>query len=156
MNAADIMIRQVVKVKEYDTVKEVLERLIAYRISGLPVVNDRNEIVGMIGYRDIMKRIGRFEPMIILAVCNPFMPLPVFYDEEELEHKLYCLISRNVMEVANRHVPVVHMNAEIDEVAALLGKKYVNKVAVENNGALVGLISRGDMMRCVSACYLTN
>ena len=46
MKAHDIMNRYVYKVKETDTVRSVIERFIQHRISGLPVVNERNEIVG--------------------------------------------------------------------------------------------------------------
>jgi CBS domain-containing protein len=41
MQAHEIMISQVYKVKETDTVRSVIEKFIEHRISGLPVVNER-------------------------------------------------------------------------------------------------------------------
>ncbi|WP_420872006.1 CBS domain-containing protein [Cohnella rhizosphaerae] len=61
MLAQDIMIKQVYKVKESDTVRRVIERFIEHGISGLPVVNDRNEIVGYVSDGDVMRYIGKHE-----------------------------------------------------------------------------------------------
>lgn len=41
MQAQDIMVNRVYKVKENDTVRAVIDKFIEYRISGLPIVNDR-------------------------------------------------------------------------------------------------------------------
>ena len=55
MRANEIMISHVYKVKESDSVRSVIEKFSAYRISGLPVVNDRNEIVAYVSDGDAMR-----------------------------------------------------------------------------------------------------
>ncbi|WP_027092254.1 HPP family protein [Cohnella thermotolerans] len=56
MKAHEVMIRQVHKVKESDTVRSVVEKFIAHGISGLPVVNERNEIVGIISRGNVIRQ----------------------------------------------------------------------------------------------------
>lgn len=55
MKARDIMIKEVLKVKDDSTVKDVLEIFSTHKISGLPVVNNRNETIGYISDGDIMR-----------------------------------------------------------------------------------------------------
>ena len=65
MQAYEIMMNRTYKVKESDTVRSVIEKFIAYRISGLPVVNDSNEIVAYISDGDIMRYIGKYNDFVI-------------------------------------------------------------------------------------------
>ena len=48
MQAHEMMFSEVYKVKETDSVRSVIRNFIEYRISGVPVVNDRNEIVAYV------------------------------------------------------------------------------------------------------------
>lgn len=84
IKARDIMIKEVLKVKDDSTVKDVLEIFSTYKISGLPVVNDRNEIIGFISDWDIMRWIGKKEPVLI----DLFFVNAVFLDQESLEENL--------------------------------------------------------------------
>ena len=54
MLAHEIMMDHVHKVKGSDNVRAVIEKFILHRISGLPIVNDRNEIIGYVSDGDIM------------------------------------------------------------------------------------------------------
>lgn len=152
MVVSDIIVRDVVKVKESDRIRDVLERFLLYRICELPVVNDRNEIVGWISDREIMKRIGRTSPVIVpVMVCSVLFPYEVWFDDEEIDRKLYRLMDCNVMEVATRKAPVIRFDSELDDAAALLGRMDACSLLVEKNGVLAGRISPGDILRCVAA-----
>lgn len=144
MQSFEIMIPQVYKVKEYDTVREVIEKFLKYRISGLPVVNDRNEIVAYISDGDIMRFIGNHEDRIVSYFNYSFV---VKGDEDEFEERVQKLLDINVLEIAKRKVIKVSWDEEIENIAAILGKKQIKKLPVERNGVLVGIISRGDVIR---------
>ena len=144
MQAYKIMISPVKKVKETDTVRYVIEKFIENRISGLPVVNERNEIVGYISDGDIMRYIGKhqyrfFDPLQSVFVING--------DHEDFEQKIRELLELNVMSIAKRKVYKVSWDEELENISAILGKKQIKKVPVERNGVLVGIISRGDVIR---------
>ncbi|AZU61707.1 CBS domain-containing protein [Neobacillus mesonae] len=144
MLAHEIMVHQVHKVKENDTVRFVIEKFIDHRISGLPVVNDRNEIVGFISDGDIMRYIGKHEDRV---VDNFYYAFVIKGDQEEFEEREQRLLQLNVLEIAKRKVFRVPWNEPIENIAAILGKKQIKKVPVERNGVLVGIISRGDVIR---------
>ncbi|WP_029192470.1 CBS domain-containing protein [Paenibacillus harenae] len=143
MQAHEIMIRNVYKVKEYDTVRSVIERFIQHRISGLPVVNDRNEIVGYISDGDIMRYIGKKEDRVV----NLIYYSTVISDAEAFEEKVERILDLNVMTIAKKKVVTAPWEEDIDRIATILGQKQIKKVPIERNGVLVGIISRGDIIR---------
>ncbi|TNJ66423.1 CBS domain-containing protein [Paenibacillus hemerocallicola] len=144
MQAHDIMTSRVYKVKESDTVRAVIEKFIDHRISGLPVVNDRNEIVAYVSDGDIMRYIGKHEDVVIDVL---YFSTVLKGDAEEFEERARSLLQLNVMRIAHRKVLTVSWDEEIEQIAAILGKKHIKKLPVERNGVLVGIISRGDVVR---------
>lgn len=144
MQAHEIMINQVYKVKENDTVRAVIEKFLEYRISGLPVVNDRNEIVAYVSDGDIMKYIGKHNDVVIDAFI--FVNV-VKGDNEGFVERGKRLLSLNIMDIAQTKVIKVAWDEEIENIATILGKRKIKKLPVERNGVLVGIISRGDVIR---------
>ncbi|WP_442600427.1 CBS domain-containing protein [Neobacillus sp. D3-1R] len=144
MQAHEIMNTQVIKVKEQDTVRSVIEKFIEHRISGLPVVNDRNEIVGYISDGDILRYIGKHEDRVVDAFYYTFV---INGDDDDFEERARRLLDISVLKIAKRKVFTVQWNEEMENIAASLGKKQIKKLPVERNGVLVGIISRGDVIR---------
>ncbi|QSF46364.1 CBS domain-containing protein [Paenibacillus tianjinensis] len=144
MKAHEFMIRQVYKVKEYDTVRTFIEKCIEHRISGMPVINDRNEIVAYLSDGDIMRYIGKHDDLIV----DSFFQVNVIKgDEDEFEERTRRLLNLNVMAIAKKKVITVSWDEDIERIAAILGKKQIKKVPVERNRVLMGIISRGDVIR---------
>ncbi|MGG3471005.1 CBS domain-containing protein [Neobacillus pocheonensis] len=151
MQANKIMINPVIKVKETDTVRNVIEKFIENRISGLPVVNERNEIVGYISDGDIMRYIGKHQYRFFDPLQSVFV---IKGDHEDFEQKIRNLLELNVMSIAKRKVYKVSWDEEIETIASILGNKQIKKLPVERNGVLVGIISRGDVIRLSFRTFL--
>ncbi|MBD0382471.1 CBS domain-containing protein [Paenibacillus sedimenti] len=151
MKASDIMVSQVVKVLEGDTIRTVLEKFVTHRIGGMPVVNHCNQIKGYISDGDIMRAVGCQTKVVI---ASPFFS-SIWHDTQTMEDKYRDVIAANVMDIATRRVVTVHVDLPADEVATILGRRHLKKVIVEkNDGYLAGIISRGDMVRFLNDQYL--
>jgi CBS domain-containing protein len=150
MQASDIMISQVYKVKENDKVKAVIEKFSDHRISGLPIVNERNEVVAYISDGDIMRYIGKKH------MTMDFYNFAQIYEHEKeyFEIKSKSILSLNVLAIAKKRVIKVQWDTPIEEITAILGEKKIKKVPVERKGVLVGIISRGDVIRHVFKQFL--
>jgi CBS domain-containing protein len=150
MQASDIMISQVYKVKENDKVKAVIEKFSDHRISGLPIVNERNEVIGYISDGDIMRYIGKKH-----MAMDIFNFAQIYEHEKEyFEQKSKTILNLNVMAIAKKKVLKVQWDTPIEEIAGILGEKKIKKVPVERKGVLVGIISRGDVIRHVFKQFL--
>jgi CBS domain-containing protein len=150
MHANDIMISQVYKVKESEKVKAVIEKFTDHRISGLPIVNERNEVVAYISDGDIMRYIGKKH------MTMDFFNFAEIYemDQEYFLQKSKSILNLNVMAIAKKKVIKVQWDTTIEEIASILGEKKIKKVPVERKGVLVGIISRGDVIRHVFKQFL--
>lgn len=144
MKAHEIMISPVYTVKESDSIRSVIEKFIQYRISGLPVINDTNKIVAYISDGDILRYIGKHEN----AGFYTFeMMAYIKGDVDNFKQRTQRILNINVMMIAQRKVITVSWDEEIENIAAILGKKQIKKLPVERDGKLVGIISRGDVIR---------
>lgn len=144
MKAYEIMNKEVYKVMENDTVRVVVKKFIENGISGLPVVNEKNEIVAYVSDGDIMRYIGKHEKLVVdffyyVAVING--------DDDDFESRVQKILDLNILQIAQRKCIKVSQDEEIENIAALLAKKNIKKLPVEHQGKLVGIISRGDVIR---------
>ncbi|MEW8976467.1 MAG: CBS domain-containing protein, partial [Exiguobacterium sp.] len=57
------------------------------------------------------------------------------------------ILNRPVMELARRKVVTADADTEMEEIAATLGSKRIKKLPILKAGRLVGIISRGDVIR---------
>ncbi|NIK79168.1 CBS domain-containing protein [Paenibacillus castaneae] len=144
MKAHEIMITDVFKVTEQDTIRSILKQFIDNRISGLPVVNNKNEITAYVSDGDIMRFIGKHKDFVIDTIY--YMDV-IKGDDDEFEERAKKIVDLNVMEIAQKKVHKVKWDDEVEDIAAILGKKRIKKLPVERNGRLVGIISRGDVIR---------
>ncbi|MFD2117465.1 CBS domain-containing protein [Paenibacillus yanchengensis] len=144
MKAHEIMIPNVFKVKENDTIRMVVKKFIDHNISGLPVVNEQNQIVAFISDGDIMSYIGKHDDIIL----DMFFLVSYFQgDEDNYEDRIKEVLDVNVMRLATKKIVKVQHDTDIENIATMLAKRQIKKVPVEKDGVLVGVISRGDVIR---------
>lgn len=144
MKAHEIMKNQVVKVKEQDCVYEGIKKMLKYNISGLPVVNDRNEVIAFLSDEDIMAAIGKQNEIVLgtLSYADVFKINPKGFAERAQE-----ILPLNIMEIAQKKVYTVKWDESVENIAAAMAKKKIKQLPVVRNGVLVGVISRSDVIR---------
>lgn len=148
----NIMETDVYVADENNMVAEVLRLLVEKRTSGVPIVNQDHQVVGFISDGDIMKFIAKQDPRIIDMTSF----VTVWYDVESFDKKLEDLLKINVMELATTKVISVSPDDGIDDVARILGKRKIKKVPVEQDGVLVGVISRSGIIRYIVNKHLSQ
>jgi len=142
MKAFEIMINEVFRVRENDSIRIVIETFINKRISGLPVINAKNEVVGYISDGDIMRYTCKNNDRIIDTSYYIFL----FKGDCFLE-RTKKILDLNVMEIASKKVIKVSWDEDIENISSILVKKTLKKLPVERDGKIVGIISRGDVIR---------
>jgi len=147
MNAKvrDIMKTDVYTVTDEANIGEVIRILVDNQINGVPIVDGKEKVVGFISDGDIMKFVAKQNPRIIDMTSF----ITVWYDTESFEKKMDDLMDLNVMELATTKLVSVEADYDIDEAAKVLGDKKIKKVPVLENGKLVGVITRSDILRYI-------
>ena len=140
ITAAEIMTRDVVTVNPDTPVADVAAAMGWRGISGLPVVDAENKVVGMISEKDFLSRMGVQEPqsfMSLVANClktKGCVALPI-----------KAVLAKDIMSA-----PAVSVLPEtpVRTIAAMLTANRINRVAVTDLEArLMGLVSRGDIVK---------
>ncbi len=144
MQARDIMTRDVVTFAPATTVAEAATTLATQHISGAPVVAADGSVVGMVTEGDLWRR-----PEIGTERRHSWWE-PLFADSRSLAQEYIKSHGHKVEDVMTREVIAVGEETPLGEVVALLERKRIKRVPVVRAGKLVGLISRGDIVRLVA------
>lgn len=123
IRVSDYMSRNLITFKPDQSVMEVMDTLIKYKISGGPVVNDKNELVGIISEGDCMKQISESryynQPMDNITVEKHMVK-----DVETIDGNL------NVFDAAQKFV-----------------NSRIRRFPILEDGKLVGQISQKDVLK---------
>ncbi|MDA1053482.1 MAG: CBS domain-containing protein [Planctomycetota bacterium] len=119
LKAKHIRTSPVLTVTSSTTVGDVLDLMGQHSVSGLPVIDDEQNLVGMVTEFDLL--------MLLLTADNSNGALPV-------------------SSVMSTDVVCVDENASIPETVRHFRDKRIGRVPVVRNGKLIGIISRRDLI----------
>jgi CBS domain-containing protein len=144
LKVRDLMTTQVFTAREETPVHEVAGLMVEHAISGVPVLDGAGKMVGLISERELVLRSTRLEPPPFLPVLDARIPLetPAHY-RKRIQH----IIGTRAADVMVEEFSTIAPDAEIEDLAALMTQPGVNPVAVIEEGVLVGIVSRTDIVR---------
>ncbi len=139
--ASEIMSRDIITAKEDTDIHEAGRLLIKHKISGMPVIDNENHIVGMITEADLLTIAGIprghvFNDVVMKYVLNK--PTP--------QHRA----GKKVKDIMSSPVITVSPDTTVKKIAIILDEKRIKRVpVVDEANKLVGIVSRGDIIRVV-------
>jgi CBS domain-containing protein len=142
MKVETIMTREVVSVAPGASIDKAAQLMVDHGISGLPVVDDTGALVGIVSEGDL---IVRQKPRTELRWWEIF-----FSDAERLAREYQKATGTTVAEVMTRQIVCVRPEASIEETAALFHEHNIRRVPVVRDGALVGIVSRADLIKALA------
>ena len=143
MLAKDIMTAEVVFVKKDDLVEDVIKILMERNISGVPVVDEENCVIGIVTEGDLIYRSKKLKIPTFFSILDGYVFLE---STKTIEKQLRKMVGYRVEDIMTAEVMTVEENATVEEVATIMTKKKINRVPVVNNKKLVGIISRRDII----------
>ncbi len=141
MNAQDAMTKDVVTVGPQATVGEIAGLLVRHRISAVPVVSEDNRVVGIVSQTDLGHRSETGTEK------RRKWWLEVFADADSKAREYIKSHGLKAHDVMSRVVISVSRQASLAEVADVLDTHRIRQVPVMDDGKLVGMISRTDLVR---------
>jgi CBS domain-containing protein len=154
MYAADVMTTDVETVSPDDDVGKVLARLAKVPYSGFPVVED-GEVVGIVTEGDLVDLFEVEDRVLWIPIgLPPFVDtltyaVDVSWDDLDLGLELASHADDPIRDVMTTDVDTVSPDASFDDLLALLASedRDINRVPVLENGELVGIVTRQDLLR---------
>ena len=131
-----------------DSIRSVAQILASNKTSGVPIVDNKNKVVGFVSDGDIMKYIGRNDA----AILDGSLMLYRVPDDQSFVGRVAELLDLNVMRIATKNVISVDSGSELDKACRLLAEKRIKKApVVDEKGILIGSLSRSDIIRSTMA-----
>ncbi len=118
VKAKDIMTRNVITVKADTPVEIIIKILTVRKLTGLPVVDDDNKLLGIISEKDLL--------------C-------LLFKNENLN-------DLKAMDYMTRDVESFDMEDTLEDVCTFLIGKPFRRVTVVSDGKLMGIVSRTDII----------
>jgi CBS domain-containing membrane protein len=144
VKVAEIMTKDVAAVFGDTPLKDVASIMAASNVSGVPVIDVDGKVIGVVSEKDLLSVMGGGSAktfMEVMAQClkgRSCLAIPV--------------IEKVAVDIMSAPALTVREDTPVVEVAELLTQKGVNRVpVVDANGRMVGIVSRGDVVR--SSCF---
>jgi len=136
----DVMTKNVVTVSPNADLHETAHLLSENRISGMPVVDEKNHVIGVISEADLLILAGLEREHSFRDILRNILgePLPARKHGDKV---------KDVMSF-----PPVTSKADDDvrEVAQIFDERRIKRLpVVDDEGRLIGIISRGDIVRAI-------
>ncbi|MHB8809468.1 MAG: CBS domain-containing protein [Desulfobulbaceae bacterium] len=145
--AQDIMTREVVTVQETLSVRELAKILLDKKISGVPVVDIQGGLIGVVTENDLIDQTKKVHIPTVMAFFDSFVFLE---NPERLEKDLKKMAAATVADICSREVVSVTPATPLDELATLMAEKKVHTLPVMDDGRLVGVIGKSDIIRTLA------
>jgi len=147
MLARDLMTRDVVTVGRETTVKDVARLLLEHKISGLPVTDEENRVVGIVSEGDLIYQDKKLYTPAFLEILGGVIYLE---NPNRLGQDLMKMTAVKVGDLMTTKVYSVREDAPLEEIATIMVEKKVNRVpVVDRAGRLAGIVSRQDLVKAM-------
>ncbi len=151
LKARDLMTTEVVTLKPDETVKKAVIKFALDNISGAPVVDSRNHLLGILSENDILNLIMYYQQRLDSEQSEAEM-LTYSMDSSDddnsgaLKRISDEISNMPVSDVMTRTVLTTTPDASVMEVLKSMINLKVNRLPVVEKGVLVGILTRGDII----------
>ncbi len=150
LKVRDLMTTQLVTLQPTDTVKKAAIKFAVDNISGAPVVDNRNHLLGILSENDILNTILKYQ-LVLDDENHDSVMLTYSMDSptetDDILKKVSEEISNiEVSAIMTRTVLTTTPDTTIMEVLKAMIEMKVNRVPVVEKGVVIGIISRGDII----------
>jgi len=145
MQVRDIMTKKVVSATPEATVDRIIELMLKHRISAVPVLDASGAIVGIVSEGDLMRRVEG------AGAQTGSWWLSLFSGTTKTAADFVKLRGQHARDIMTRNVITVVPDTPVGDAARLLERRRIKRVPVVEDGVLVGLVSRANLLHALAA-----
>ncbi len=141
---ADIMTRSVVTVRRETSIRDLSEIFRNHSFGSVPVVDDSGHLLGIVTASDLVEQGRNLHIPTVLSIFDWVIPLG---GERSLEKDLQRITAQTVAEICSSDVVTVTPGDPVSTAADIMSERKLHALPVVDNGLLVGMVSRIDIIR---------
>ena len=134
----NIMKKDVYMIKSNESIVEALQMMNEKKVSGLPVVDQNEHLVGFISDGDIIRHLSSEHSIFVNSDS---------FDKMEFNTALDSIITKNVLSIAEKRVITVNATDDLGEVCYKLAENGLKKAPVMQGEKMIGIINASNIIK---------
>ncbi len=143
-NAKNIMETNIITVTPDTEISRAVKILLDNHINGVPVVNDKEELVGILCQSDLIFQQKEMPIPPIFTILDSIIPLS---SSKKMEASFKKLSATSVEQAMVKNPVTVTSDAPVSEIASLMVEKHFHTLPVVDGKKLVGIIGKEDVLK---------
>ncbi|MBW2431892.1 MAG: CBS domain-containing protein [Deltaproteobacteria bacterium] len=144
IKAKDIMTKEIITVNPETEIAQAAGLLLEKRINGVPVVNDSGALVGILCQSDLIAQQKNIPIPSLFTLLDGYIPLTL---SKHLDKEVEKIAASKVAEAMTPNPVTVEPETDIERVAVLMVEKNYHTLPVMEEGKLVGIVGKEDVLR---------
>ncbi len=140
MLARDIMTTNVITITPSLSVEQIAQLLLSCSISGVPVVDAEDRLIGVVSEGDLLRRresgTERHRSWWLNLLAGP----------EGRAREFVKTHGHRAEDVMTREVVTITADTPVGEIAEILEKRHIKRVPVVEDGKIIGIVSRANLL----------
>ncbi|HDZ84277.1 MAG TPA: CBS domain-containing protein, partial [Nitrospirae bacterium] len=120
--------------------------LIEHKISGVPVVGDDDQLIGVVTENDLIKKNARLHIPTIVRLFDAYFLL----DSNKMEDEIKKMVAVTVDEICNKKIVSLTEETSLEEIATIMSEKNIHLLPVLRDGMVVGIVGKADIVKSMT------
>lgn len=142
LKVKDFMTRDVITINPDATVEALARLLIEHKFSGVPVVDENNNLVGIVTENDLISKNKRLHIPTIIRLFDAYIML----GSGKMEDEIKKMAATTVVEICVKDVVSVTEETTLEEVATIMSEKSIHLLPVLRDKTVVGIVGKADIV----------
>ena len=138
MRVREVMITPVVTISPTTTYEEAARVLHVHKISGVPVVDEKGKLVGLLSEKDLFRAMY---PLYEEYILEPH----AYYNQELQEEEIEAIRKQPVEKYMSTRVVTIDGDSPVLHAGGLMLAHGLHRLPVVENGKLAGIVTREDI-----------
>jgi CBS domain-containing protein len=147
ITAKDIMETNIISVTPDTEIPRAVKILLTNHINGVPVVNDKKELVGILCQSDLIFQEKEMTIPPIFTILDSIIPLS---SSKKLKETLQKIAASTVSDAMVKHPVAVTADTPLSEIASLMVEKHFHTIPVVDGKRLLGIIGKEDILKTLT------
>jgi CBS-domain-containing membrane protein len=144
---ADLMTRDVITVTLDTSLRDLGKILLEHRINGVPVLDDKGALHGVVCESDLIAQGKPLHIPTVFVILDSVIPLE---NPWRLEKEFKRITATTVAEICSSPAVTVSSDSDISGAAALMAEKKYYTIPVVDEGKLVGILGKADLLKSIA------
>ncbi len=144
LKVKDIMTRELITVSPETEIVHATKLLLENRINGVPVTDESGKLVGILCQSDLIAQQKKLPIPSFFTFLNGLIPMTSM---KQIEKQVQKITATTVVQAMTKNPVTVQPDTDIEKVAALMVDNNFHTIPVVDEGKLVGIVGKEDILR---------